>query len=373
MSTDEETTPLRLSAGGRRLLARLPRPLLVAGGFLLVTQVFLGIGLAAPDGGGSSGTDGGGGGAAAASRASGPVEITFVLNGDRRTARVSPPVPGGAKVDEIEEAALPLRRTVRADAGETVSAQIQNNWRNGPGRVTCTALVGGKVVGQESAFGAYAIATCQGSGDAKPIPGATVPAQGNDLLTGETRLATTVRVKRYRGAGSPVAGRVDDGDPRLSYVALGGEWGRSRAVDPGIAGFNREQKFDTEVKWQAVIASGFVDDDLMDAGEGKGKGRLRALAGAVQDYRQFIGFDETARGRDVASQPVTVSGRKGWLVVREIRFSKKGVRAKMDLSAVVIVDTGRPRPSLLWIDIPETHKRLWPDINTVISSLRVTG
>lgn len=44
----------------------------------------------------------------------------------------------------------------------------------------------------------------------------------------------------------------------------------------------------------------------------------------------------------------------------------------MDLSAVVVVDTGRARPAYLWIDIPETHKRLYKDVNTVLDSLRVT-
>lgn len=54
-----------------------------------------------------------------------------------------------------------------------------------------------------------------------------------------------------------------------------------------------------------------------------------------------------------------------------MHFHKPGVRAAMDLSAIIVIDTGRPRPSVLWVDIPDTDKSLWPDINTMIGSLRV--
>ncbi|WP_119728497.1 hypothetical protein [Thermomonospora amylolytica] len=364
MSAEDTTTSGPLSAGGRRLLDRFPPPLLAMGGLLLVAQAVLGVGQVLPDADPATSAAGG-----AETTEDGPIELTFVLTGDRRSAEVTYSATG-VEMQEIEAAPLPWRRTFRISASGSASVQIQNLWRNGPGKVTCTVLIGGEVVQQQSEFGDSAIASCDNPGPgSRPIPGATVPAQGNGLLPGETRLTETVPVKRYPGTGSPVAGRVSDGDPRLSYTALGGEWGRSRTVDPLLAGYSREQRFDTEPKWQAAIASGFVDDDLME--HYTGENRLRALAGAALDYRQFMDFDETARGRDVASQPIRAGGRKGWVVVREIRHDTPDVRARLDLTAMVVVDTGRPRPSFLWICIPETHKKLWPDINTVIDSLRV--
>ncbi|MES9605448.1 MULTISPECIES: hypothetical protein [Actinomadura] len=66
-----------------------------------------------------------------------------------------------------------------------------------------------------------------------------------------------------------------------------------------------------------------------------------------------------------------MSGRKGWVIVREMHFRKEGVSSTMDLSTVVVVDTGRPRPSFVWLDVPASHKRLWPDVNTLLRSLRV--
>ncbi|WP_067491303.1 hypothetical protein [Actinomadura hibisca] len=358
-----------LSPKMRRRLHDFPPLLVMFGGLLLIVQLVSGVVLAVADGPEPS---------PVASEPSSvasdphtrPAKVTFVLTGDRRTADVQYDLPHGGPT-RVANAVLPLRKTFVARYEDTFSASIRNLPDNGPGKVTCTVLVNDKVVQQRSDFGDSVSVLCADVRlDAKPIPGATVPAQGNGLLPGETRLTRTVPVKRYPGKGSPLAGRVTDDDPRLSYMSLGGDWSRSRQVDPQLSGYSRKQRFDSEANWEAILVSGLVDGDLVAAAPAKG--RLRALAGAIQDYRQGMNFDDTARGRDVASQAIKVGGRKGWVVVREIRFVKKGVRARMDLSAVVIVDTGRPRPSYLWIDIPETHKRLWPDINTVIGSLRVT-
>ncbi|MGK5550750.1 hypothetical protein ACSNOI_03970 [Actinomadura kijaniata] len=374
MSTQNDTA----SSDMQRLLDRFPPVLQAAGGLLLVVQVLFGFVLAVPIAFGFLfGLLDGSGGAkprprslAGSPHGEGPVMMTFVVTGDRHTAEVDFSTSDGGEKESDENARLPLRRTVRVPEGGHLSVRVRNAWSNGPGKVTCTVLVGDRVVEQDSGFGDHGSASCLALSGSRPIAGATVPPQGNGMLPGEVRLTRKVPVKRYKGRGSPVAGRVSDGDPRLSYLALGGDWGRSREVDPQISGFTRRQGFETEADWEAVIASGLVKSEFVR--EARGRNRLRSLAWAVQDYRQALNFDESARGRDVASQPITVGGRRGWVIVREIRFTpKKNVRATMDLSVVAVVDTGRPRPSFLWMDIPNTHRHLWPDVNTVLDSLSV--
>lgn len=110
-----------------------------------------------------------------------------------------------------------------------------------------------------------------------------------------------------------------------------------------------------------------------DLGAYKGPDDLRVLVSSLQDGLQGNAFTDLTSGRDVASQPIRVSGRPGWVIVREMHYKKPGVESEMDLSAMVVVHTGRPRPSYLWICIPEEYKRLWPDVNTLIRSLRVVG
>ncbi|GAA4596251.1 hypothetical protein GCM10023194_67970 [Planotetraspora phitsanulokensis] len=363
-------TTRTFSAAGRRTFGRVPAGLRVAGGLLTLLQIFVGaaliLGPAIADD-----TPGQRAGSIADDKGTdGDVEITYLITGDRRTADVSYQTPHGQ--ESKDGAALPFRVTFRFHREDYTSVQVENLWRNGAGKVMCTVLANGVVVQQSSEFGDNATASCGGStGEYKPLPGATVPptTAPSGILPGEVRLTKVVAVKRYGGTGSPVVRRVTDPDAHLSYAELGGAWNDSRRTDPQLDGFSRQQSFDTEPKWQALIASGAVDGDLMD--QATGRDRLRVLTSAVQDSRQIYNFDESVRGRDIASQPIKVSGRPGWVIVREMHFDKPGVQAKMDLSAVIVVDTGRVRPSYLWVDLPESHKKLWPDINTMISSLRV--
>ena len=358
---------LGLSAGGRRLQGRLPNGLVGMGIVLLVVQVISVIVWSdqseRPDRRPQ----------AAAPTGDGKVEITYIVTGDRPSADVEYNTPNGS--EDHENTLLPFRTTYRFKRGESMSLRVQNRYQNGAGNMMCTILADGAVVKQATASGSYAIATCDGeAGSDKPLPGATVPATtaspGSGLPKGEVRLTKVVPVKRYTGDGSPVTGSVTDDDAHLSYAELGGSWNASRRTDPMIDGFDRQQYFDTEAKWQAKIASGSVDSDLMDAYTGTD--RLRKLSSAVQGDRQKYAYTDTTIGRDIASEPIKVSGRPAWVIVREMHFHQDKVKATMDLSVVVVVDTGRPRPSLLWISLPETHKRLWPDINTMIRSLRTT-
>lgn len=337
--------------------------LVVVGALVVLALAGIGIGVAM-QGGGSERDQ---------VRASGEemVDVTLMVTGDRRTADVSYSV-GGDRT-RLNAAVLPVRRTVRMPEDGRLSVLVQNTSGNGPGTVTCTVVVGERVISQKSQFGTSAVAQCADVVPTDPtVPGAKAPTltKGNGALPGETRLTRTVPVKQYPGQGSPTAGRVSDTVSRLSYMSFDGAWERSRMVDPQMQGFERKQAFESEASWEALIASGQVKTELL--ADAKGRDRLRTLAEAMQDYRQKVGFDDTARGRDVASEPITVSGHKGWVVVREVRFKKEGIRATMDLAAVAVVDTGRPRPSFLYVDIPDTHKRLYPDINTVIDSLRVS-
>ncbi|MGI5418567.1 hypothetical protein [Actinomadura luteofluorescens] len=349
-----------LSPAGRRLARRFPAPLGVAAVAGQAVAVIVWV-VSGPGGAPES---------AAAVKGDGKVAITYIITGDRPTADIAYETPNGS--EDHEAAALPFKAEYRFRKGESLSLRVQNRYQNGAGNMMCTILANGMVVKQASASGKYAVAFCDGTvGLEKAVPGAKAPSlAAPGLPKGEVRLAKVVRVPRFKGPGSPVVGRVGDGDAHLSYPEFGGAWGPSRRTDPALAGYGRQQVFDTDPSWQAVLASGLVRSDLL--GAYKGPDKLRALTSAVQDNRQHSAFTDTTTGRDVASQPLVVSGRKGWVIVREMHFRKEGVSSTVDLSAVVVVDTGRPRPSFVWLDVPASRKRLWPDVNTLIRSLRVT-
>ncbi|MEU6785476.1 hypothetical protein ABZ912_40335 [Nonomuraea angiospora] len=182
-----------------------------------------------------------------------------------------------------------------------------------------------------------------------------------------------VKLRRLPGQGSPVIGRVTDPRTGLSFAELGSPWRRSRPIGDGPiqdGRYNLRQTLLTETygtdgdrEWWADIDSQHLWSDL-DAGDS-----LYDAARAMLDYKQGGAFPSGTTGRDLASQPV----RRGWLLARMIRMpqSPDGRKARQELSVAIAVDTGRPRPALLWITIPDTHRRLWPDVDTLVKSLKV--
>ncbi|MBO3752395.1 hypothetical protein J5X84_40595 [Streptosporangiaceae bacterium NEAU-GS5] len=71
-----------------------------------------------------------------------------------------------------------------------------------------------------------------------------------------------------------------------------------------------------------------------------------------------------------ASQPITVSKRDGWLLGFEVDYTLAGAKHK-SMAAVALVDVPDTKPALVFVSIPDTQKKRWRDINTVMSQLKV--
>ncbi|MEV0967669.1 hypothetical protein [Microtetraspora glauca] len=71
-----------------------------------------------------------------------------------------------------------------------------------------------------------------------------------------------------------------------------------------------------------------------------------------------------------ASQPITVSDRDGWLLGFTVNYTIKGKKRKA-MAALALVDVPKDKPALVFMTIPDTQKKHWRDINTVMSHIRV--
>ncbi|MFB7398396.1 hypothetical protein [Streptomyces sp. NPDC056191] len=292
------------------------------------------------------------------------VEVTYIATGDHPSVNLTvgeanSHVPHGVVI-------LPYRKTVELAAGADFYLDVKSREDQEGGTLTCTVLVAGKVVKQAHSTPDSSSATCAGSTADAPQPGIPVPTltPGASPLPEERRLTGTAKVPHYPGESSPVIGTVTDSS--LEYAELGGTWDRSKTLDPIFDGFTRKQ----EGRQRALVKSTQVDEDIMAAAGGTGE--LRGVAGAVMDERRRYEYPrDQAILVDVASQPLKVDGHDAWLLVSEIHFHKRGVPSTMDLNAVLVVDTGRVRPSVLWVVLPETNKKLWPDLNTLVASVQV--
>jgi len=49
----------------------------------------------------------------------------------------------------------------------------------------------------------------------------------------------------------------------------------------------------------------------------------------------------------------------------------EGYTAESEEVAVLVVDTGEPLPSALYISLPDTVRTLWSSIDSLISSVRI--
>ncbi|MFC9969434.1 hypothetical protein ACFVH6_00870 [Spirillospora sp. NPDC127200] len=186
-----------------------------------------------------------------------------------------------------------------------------------------------------------------------------------------------VRLPRYKGTPSPVLGRVVDRDAKLAYAELGGLWerGKPRPKDDDEAEFTRHQQFVSEKydggTWMGSLGSGRLPSQLH--GSFSGPDRLFKATLAFQDHRTATSWPEGTVTRDVASQPVKVRGRPAWVIARELDFTglKPGLRTGTELAVAVMVDVDGYRPSFVFLSLPDSHRALRPDVNRVVSSIRV--
>ncbi|MET9342582.1 hypothetical protein [Nonomuraea sp. NPDC003804] len=68
--------------------------------------------------------------------------------------------------------------------------------------------------------------------------------------------------------------------------------------------------------------------------------------------------------RWLGAQPI----KKGWTLYYQVKYGKRA-----SVAAVAVLDTGKARPALVFVTIPDTQKKRWADIRRVMSGVRVLG
>jgi hypothetical protein len=66
----------------------------------------------------------------------------------------------------------------------------------------------------------------------------------------------------------------------------------------------------------------------------------------------------------------TLGGRPAWLSKFRLHFRSAGLRATEELSAVAVIDVGKPTAAVLYVSIPGTHKQFDWVIDDVLTSVR---
>ncbi|MCO7222462.1 DUF2510 domain-containing protein, partial [Klenkia sp. PcliD-1-E] len=117
----------------------------------------------------------------------------------------------------------------------------------------------------------------------------------------------------------------------------------------------------------AQITSGPVAEGYGWTGPGSEQVTVETLAESVR-ANYYPGPNEREELRDEA---VTVDGAPGWVYEFTLSWDTAGYDATGERAALLLVDTGRPAPALLYLSIPNTHAELYGVINRVIDAVDV--
>lgn len=178
----------------------------------------------------------------------------------------------------------------------------------------------------------------------------------------ELRLPAPPRSKalpELPGTAAPVTGLVVDEKSGLVYARLGEPWTRVTA-----APFTAAQRVGAARAPRTLIASapmpGEVPADLRSGAQ------YRALA--ARAARWTLRYQPTpTKVTWTGSQPLE-RGR-GWVLGYRVDYEVNG-ESRTSQAVVVVADTGREKPALLFATVPDTRKARYRDLNTVVSSIR---
>jgi hypothetical protein len=203
---------------------------------------------------------------------------------------------------------------------------------------------------------------------AAPSQAATTPAQNKPK--------PQKPLPKFKGVHTKAVGRVTDARSGLSYPRFAKPWALPAKRSPmselnfSTSQFAVTEKTGAQPKHWARLMSAELAGAAKDAYSGPGTEREAATEVAQMYEARMYGFRHKKRA--LASQPLNIGGHKGWLVSDYLTFRRPGVKATGDVVAVALVNTGRKAPGILFMSVPNTDKKLWPDINFVARSLRVS-
>ncbi len=182
-------------------------------------------------------------------------------------------------------------------------------------------------------------------------------------------------------AGPTVAGptfapgtvQIVDDEAGIAYPYLGDGWYQYALAMPLETTSVRGQYFTTQDsvpdggEFIAQITSGPVAEGYGWTGPGSEQTTAGTLADSVRG-NYYPGPNERVVLRDEAT---TVDGAAAWIHEFVLSWDAAGYDATGERAALVVIDTGRPAPALLYLSIPDTHAELYGVIDRVIGAVDV--
>lgn len=171
------------------------------------------------------------------------------------------------------------------------------------------------------------------------------------------------------------ATRIIDPAAGLSYLRPSGAWQPWDPTDMLLFGLGTAGVF--QITQQGTPGGGIdraevVSGPLLPVVTYTGPDDLAEATTQLAESLERVYYPLHTR-RTRSARPLTVDGKPAYLIRFDLIFdpSVRGYTAAGATVAVVVVDTGRPIPGVLYVSIPDTRKDLWPVVDQVVGSLRV--
>jgi hypothetical protein len=171
----------------------------------------------------------------------------------------------------------------------------------------------------------------------------------------------------------PVSGRMVDRTARLSYDVLPGSWlSWSKTPFTGMlssSGYYRvlQQRTPEGGEYWANVNSGVLNPAIA------GRSPMSAMTDRLVASLDQAYYPPHTQ-RDLKRTAITVDGHVAYLISYLAVFDParaRGYTAKSERVTVLLVDTGRELPSVLYVSIPDTAKDSWPHLAALVASVRV--
>ncbi|MEV6298283.1 hypothetical protein AB0M02_02635 [Actinoplanes sp. NPDC051861] len=81
-------------------------------------------------------------------------------------------------------------------------------------------------------------------------------------------------------------------------------------------------------------------------------------------------YPQPNRMEPIRDEVTTLGGRPAWVSEFRLRFQAPGLTATEELSAVAVVDVGKPTAAVLYVSVPGTHKQFDYVVEDVLESVR---
>jgi hypothetical protein len=165
------------------------------------------------------------------------------------------------------------------------------------------------------------------------------------------------------GAEVPAGPRITDTESGISYKEYGDPWrpwdqawsdaGELKVAYRTGQHFVTEQNYNGSSDYHATILSGHVpaavnDGMVLD---------LKCVGDQIAADVRISFYPKNNQLEQISARDLTLGGRPARLLKFRLHFSQAGLKATSELVSIALIDLGKPEAAILYVSIPDTHRK----------------